>query len=149
MVSREAIIETARTYVETPFAHQGRTKGSALDCVGLPLMVAGDLGLNDKDGQPLNGGCYTTYSAQPVGNYVYQLCQKHLVYKPVRAMLPGDVLVFNVETAPCHVGILSEKDGVAYVIHAYNGVGKCVEHVLDYRWRKRLVGCFQFPEVED
>lgn len=148
-ITRERIVAAARVYIDTPFGHQGRTKGRALDCVGLPLMVAGDLGLVDKDGQPLHGGCYTTYSPQPVGNYVYQMCQKHLVYKPVREMLPGDVLVFAVPSAPCHVGIVSAEKGAINIIHAYNVAGKCVEHVLDVKWQRRIVGCFKFPEVED
>ena|SRR5208282_1894848 len=150
-VSRDHIVAVARKYLDTPFAPKGRMLGIGLDCVGLPLMVAGELALVDKSGMPLNGGTYSTYSDQPVGNYVYEMCMKHLVYKPVREMLPGDVLCISVVSAPCHVAIASDDaQGLACIIHAYSGgARKVVEHPLDKKWQRRVTGCFKFPEVRD
>ena len=150
-IKREQIVTKAREYDGTPFAHQGRVKGLACDCVGLPLMVAGELGLNDINGQPVNGALYRNYSPQPTGNYVLEICCKHLRRKAVNQLKPGDVLCMKVLTAACHVGIYTgEVNGVPHLIHAYNGgAEKVSEHCIDDRWRKRIVAAFEFPEAED
>jgi hypothetical protein len=130
--------------------HQGRIKGLGIDCVGIPLCVAGDLGLKDKDGLAMNGKLYASYSPQPDGNHVHRMCQKHLVQKPVREMKPGDVISMKVESAPCHVGIVGEDANGLTIIHAYSGMmNKTIEHSIDAKWRRRIAGCFAFPEVED
>lgn len=149
-ITRAMIDKTAREYMDTPFAPKGRVKGQRTDCVGLVLMVAGDLGLADKSGMPIHAGLYTTYPDQPVGNYVYDLCMQHLVYKPVREMLPGDVLCLNQGAGACHVGFCSESsDGRVSIIHAYSGGPNAVkEQPLDFKWQRRIVGCFKFPEVD-
>lgn len=150
-VTREQVQAAARKYLGTPFADKGRLLGRGLDCVGLPLMVAGDLNLVDRDGVPLNGASYSTYSAQPQGTYVHDMCMKHLVYKPTREMLPGDVVSLRVVSSPCHVGIITEDvNGRVGLIHAYSGgPGKVIEHLLDVKWQRRIVGCFKYPEVID
>lgn len=144
------IVAEARKWLGTPFKAKGRLLGHGLDCVGLPLMVAEGLGLQDRHGQPLNGACYSTYSDQPVGTYVHDMCLKHLVAKPVREMKPGDILTLNVSTAPCHVAIVSEDHKKRLsIIHAYSGgPAKVVEHLIDIKWRRRIAGCFSFPEVQ-
>ena len=34
------VVKEARTWIGTPFVHQGRTKGLACDCLGLMIGVA-------------------------------------------------------------------------------------------------------------
>lgn len=150
-VTRQQIVTAARKWLDTPFAHQGRTLGRGLDCVGLPLMIAEELGLKDKLGEPLNGASYAVYSPQPLGDYVYQICLKHLVYKPTREMQPGDILSVKVLTAPCHVAMVGkDRAGRLTIIHAYSGgAAKVVEHLLDEKWRARIAGCFAYPGIEE
>ena len=150
-VTRAQIQEAARRYTATPFKPKGRMLGRGLDCVGLVLCVAGDLKLVDKSGLPLNGACYSTYSDQPLGNLVHELCGKHLVYKPVREMQPGDVVSINFANGACHVGIIVEDfNHRVGIIHAYaGGPQKVGEHLLDSKWMRRIAGCFEFPEVID
>jgi cell wall-associated NlpC family hydrolase len=124
-------------------------KGKACDCVGLPLMIAGELGIVDTHGQPLSGETYKNYGPQPEGTLVLDLCVKHLVRGTVNAMQPGDVVVMRVPSTPCHVGIYSGVvNGAPSLIHAYAGVDKCVEHGIDAKWRRRIVAVFSFPGVE-
>lgn len=148
-VSRAQIVACARTYLETPFGDKGRVRGKSLDCVGLPLMVAEELGLVDNDGERLHGRSYISYSSQPTGTIVLDLCIKHLVRKGLSKIQPGDVLVMVVPTTPCHVGIYSGiVDGVPHLIHAYSGgPDKCVEQPIDVRWKRRIVAAFEFPGV--
>lgn len=150
-VTRAQVVAEARRWLRTPFGHQGRTLGRRIDCVGLPLMVAGALGLSDKSGKPLNGACYATYTSQPLGTYVHDVCMEHLEYKPLREMLPGDVVSISIATAPCHVGIITEdKNHRPCLLHAYDGgLHEVTEHILDTKWQRRIVGCFKFPEVID
>ena len=149
-IKRNQVVECARSYIGTPFAHAGRVKGRALDCVGLPLMVAGDLGLKDTSGEPLHGRLYTAYTPQPVTTIVLDLCMKHLKRKGLQDLKPGDVLVMKVPSTPCHVGIFTEmKDGLMYFVHAYTGADGTVEQPVDARWKRRIVAAFEFPNVED
>jgi len=149
-MKRAEIVRVARTWLGTPFIHQGRVKGVGVDCPGIPLCVAEELGLKDKNGEPMTGRMYHNYTAQPVGTYVHDMCCKHLVRVGLSKMKLGDVVSVNMLTAPCHVAIIGEgKDGLT-LIHAYDGgTHKVTEQPLDEKWRRRIAGCFQFPEVED
>jgi len=149
MANRKQIIETARTYVGTPFQHQARVKARGLDCVGLILCVADDLKINDTSGKPFNKFDYVDYGPQPSGGFVNEQCATRLV-KVNRPPQPGDVVNLRVPVEPCHVAIISEHGGALYMIHAYNGgTHKCVEHVFDKAWQRRLVGVFEFPGIEE
>jgi hypothetical protein len=145
------IVAKAREYINTPFAPKGRAKGSATDCVGLVLMVAGELDLKDVNGVSVSGSLYSDYSDQPLGNYVHEACMRHLVYVPVRLLKPGNVVTVSLGTAPCHVGIIgSDKAGALTLIHAYNGGSRLViEQPIDTRWLRRFRGGFAFPEVKE
>lgn len=149
-INRQEITTCARTFIGTPFRHAGRCKGvrGGLDCVGLPLMIAGELGLLDIDGKPLTGDTYKAYTAQPVDNLVLDLCVKHLVRVAVPDQQEGDVLVMKVPHSPCHVGISAGiVNGQPGIIHAYSGAEGTVEHGIDVKWARRIVAAFRFPGV--
>lgn len=148
-ISTYQVIECARTFLGTPFRDRGRAKGRGLDCVGLPLMVAGELGIKDTEGQPIHGQLYTAYSPQPINNIVLDLCAKHLVRVSLQDKQTGDILVMKVPHAPCHVGIyLGKVNGEDWLIHAYAGVDKVVEQPIDIKWQRRICAAFRFPGVE-
>lgn len=147
MRKRKEVIEHARSYVDTPFHAKGRVRGLGIDCVGLILCVAEDLNLKDIIGAPLLRTDYTQYSDQPVGRFVQDRCRERLQLKSTSEMKPGDVVTMRIPIEPCHVGIISEHNGTLYLIHAYSGTKKCVEHILDAAWRRRIVCVFQFPEL--
>lgn len=148
MVKRSQIVSKAREYRGTPFQHQGRLKGRSCDCVGLVLMVADELSIKDKNGVPIKGSDNANYSAQPMGRFVHEECQRRLREKPISEMKEGDVVTLRVST-PCHVAIISTVNGVTGMIHAYAPFGKVTEHIMDAKWRKRIEGVFEFEEVED
>lgn len=149
-MTRAEIISTARSYVGTPFQDKGRRAGQGMDCVGLVLCVAHDLNAVDKNGTPFTRTMYNDYSGQPSGNYVHLTCIKHLDVKAVTNMKPGDVVTMALPSAPCHVGFVGDSPDGMTIIHAYNGGGKkCMEHVISPEWKRRIVGCFGVPGVED
>lgn len=150
MPTKADIVATARTYIGTPFVDKGRLKGKACDCVGLPLLVAGELALRDKHDQPLTGQTYCSYTAQPVDDIVLATCVRHLCRRSLTDLQPGDVLVMRLPDTPCHVGIYCGLvDGVPHLVHAYNGAKGCVEHPIDVRWRRRICAAFYFPGVTE
>jgi len=148
-VSTKKDIESkAREYVGTRFQHQGRLKGRAMDCVGLPLCVADDLGLVDKLGVPFKKHDNANYSAQPLDRFVHEEAQRRMIEKPIDQMQPGDLVTIRLPDVPCHVAIISTVNGTIGMIHAYATIGKVVEHIMDVKWRRRIEGCFAFPGVE-
>lgn len=151
MTTRKQVVEQARKYLGTPFAHQGRTRLHSLDCVGLVLCVGHDLQIKDINGVQLERYAYRDYGPQPVGTAVLEACRKHLQALPLDTPLRhGMVINMRVPTDPSHVGIVSTDYGYPCVIHAYSGgEEKCVEHIIDKAWYRRIVGRFDFPGIED
>jgi len=150
MPTRKQVQEVARQYADTPFGHQGRVKGRALDCVGLVLCVSEDLGIVDREGNALCRDTYNTYGPQPASTFVLDSCRKHLIEKDWANVKPGDVLCLRIPTDPTHTAIVTERAGVLYMLHAYDGgLKRCVEHIIDTAWRRRVVSVFEFPGIED
>ena len=137
MSIRQQIVSTAREYLDTPFSHQGRLKGVGIDCAGLVIGVARDLGLEYVD--------ETGYPPVPNGGLFLRTVER--VCTPVAAddVLPGDLAVFRFLTEPQHIAIISEIDPLM-LIHAWEKMGRCVENCLDATWRRRLVGFYRFRE---
>jgi len=162
-VTRDAIIAKAREFLGTSLVHQGRVKGKCIDCVGLVLCVAEELGLRDKNGNALLGSDHLNYGPQPLGSLVHETTKERLAVKwersqgtPMPELLPGDVLTIRNPHAACHAGIVSSLNGAVAIIHAYpvgparpgpRNKQRVCEHVLDARWRARIEGIFEFPEA--
>jgi NlpC/P60 family putative phage cell wall peptidase len=138
VTTRTDIIAAARGWIGMPFRHQGRLKGVGVDCVGLVIGVARELGIADVD--------HRTYERRPDSHTVARMLARHMRRKPDAARLPGDVLLLAAPLIPCHMGILTERDGTPSLIHAWVTAGRCEEHVLGY-WALRIRGVFAFPGV--
>ena len=154
MLTRKQIEDCARTYLGTPFQHQGRVKGIASDCVGLPYCVADELGINDRSGNAIGRTDNANYPAQPTDSFVYTECQRLLIEKPIAEMQVGDVLTLKMPSIPCHVGIVSRlyvgtPNECFGIIHAFSLAHKVVETIIGKALRSRIHGCFSFPGVSD
>lgn len=150
MTTRKQIQTKAREFIGTPFMDQHRTKGKGIDCVGLVLLVAEELGIAYADTEEMRGCDYLNYHHAGLNSFVLTECKKRLIEKPIKDMKPGDVIVMAVPDIPCHCGIVSEFGGYTYMIHALNsGAMKVVEHIMDNVWRSRIRGVFEYPGVKD
>ncbi len=110
--------------------------GRGLDCVGLALVVARELGLSDYD--------WTGYSRLPQPRLLFaHAARAGFRRKDMGCVTGGDLLVMRFHEDPAHVAIATER--AAGIIHACARRGRVVEHRLDRRWRDRIVGCFLFP----
>lgn len=136
MPRADDIAAAARAYLDVPFRHQGRSR-AGVDCAGLIICAARDLGVSDFE--------YRSYGRQPDGDEMAAILKAHLV--PIRRDRPraGAVAHLRITTRPQHLGLLlPRRGGGLNIIHAYEGVGRVVEHIFDAPWRRRLVGLYRF-----
>lgn len=136
MVIREEVIEEARTWINTPFHHQGRVKGAGVDCAGVVIGTAEALGLlSDFNDMP--------YAKSPSADQLRTTLKTYMDEIPVSEALPGDVLLFAFDREPQHVGFLTNIG----LLHAYAQVRKCVEHSFDAVWQSRVRGAYRFKGI--
>ena len=131
------VIEAARECLGTPFRHQGRIVGEALDCAGVAVHVAERLGYGVLDvtgygRTPVNGQLEDTLSSQP---FLYQV--------EIPEAAPGDILLMRFAGEPQHLAILADNT----IIHAYESVEMCCEHSLTSKWAARIVKVYRFLEI--
>ena len=130
MTTVEDIITEARSWVGTPFHHQGRAKGSGCDCAGLILEVARAFHLTEFQ--------WTDYEHMPDGVMLKQTCDEHMDRITPAEAQPGDVVLFKFEEYPQHLGFLGDYVfGGLSLIHALATARKVVEHRFDDQW----MGC--------
>jgi len=131
------IINEARGWIDTPFVHQGRTKGQAVDCAGLIIGVAEAIGaIGDFED-------LANYPRSPDGT-MRGVLNKHLDRKLVMDQKSGDVLFFAFARIPQHLAILTDCNTI---IHAYETSGRVVEHIYDDVWRRMVRGVYAFKVV--
>lgn len=137
-MTREQIITTARQYIGTPWQHQARLKGVGVDCTGLVVCVARDLGVTLHDRRAYGRRA----EADPVLlRYLDGQCRR--VDRPQL----GDIMVFwwNQNTRrPQHVGIRTDVG----IIHAYALARSVCEHTIDKEMMHKFICAYEFPGVE-
>lgn len=133
-MSGEDIVVAARRWLGTSFHHQGRVRGVGVDCAGLVIGVARELGLMDFD--------VTGYGHRPDDQEMERLVRVHLAEIPLADAAPGDVLLLLIDGRPQHLGILTDIG----LIHAYAPARKVVEHRIDEVWPARIRAAFRFPD---
>lgn len=138
MTSRAQIVDRARVYLDTPFAHQGRLLGVGIDCAGLVIKVAHDLGLSQFD---IDG-----YSAQPDETTFRATLREHMDEISPGELQPGDVLTFHFGKER-HMGIVSGIDPLT-IIHAWSKVGGVKEHPVDPWMWERVRSAYRYRGVE-
>ena len=140
-LTRDTLIATARSFVGTPFRHQGRS-AQGVDCVGLLICIARTLDLPQDD--------VTGYTRRAEGMGFLEHFRGQLVEIALSAAGPADVLVFVETVYPCHTGLLSERHGTPHLIHAHAPRRKVIEEPYLGVWPARARFAFRFPQlIED
>jgi hypothetical protein len=149
MAARSDIVRIARTYLGTPFHHRGRTPGVALDCAGLLVCDARELGLVSADFD------VPSYTATPDGTMI-EWCDRYMGARATKkSMQPGDAICLITQREPGapeqHLGILADyRHGGLSIIHASNdrlhkGV---IEHRLIFSPAFRFAAAWSFPGIQ-
>lgn len=129
------VVSYARECLNTPFRHQGRVCGVALDCAGVIVHCATRLELQHADMQG--------YPRLPYRNSLQEFlnAQPNLREVPIAEMAAGDVILMSIKAAPNHLGIYA---GNGYMIHAYDDIGRTVEQRIDDAWLKKITAVYRF-----
>ena len=138
-VSPEAVVAAARAQLGVKWQHQARLPGVALDCAGLVICVARELGLVAPE-VDVNG-----YSRVPDGSML-RWCLQYM--RPLSAPQPGAVLVGAWQRHPQHMGVLAAyRHGGHSLVHACSTAGKVVETRLAREAAMRAVAVYALPGV--
>ena len=132
-MSPDRVIAEARTWLNVPFRHQGRD-GHGIDCVGLPIVVCQSLGLLDQRFDVAN------YGRLPSGELVTRL---QAVCRPIEQAVPGSLIVIAWSRLAAHVAICAGET----MIHAYERIGRVIEHGYRGRWVRMTHSVWALPGV--
>lgn len=141
IITRMDVVAEARTWLETPFAHQGWKKGLACDCIGLIKGVGVALGLFDYNENSEKAQRYAAYSTLPNPRKMRQGLAEFFVSIPKDEALPSDILYIAWAKEPQHVALVTDHG----IIHSYSHIGKVVEHALDEEWSRRVCAAYRYP----
>ncbi len=117
MTARSDIVTAARGWIGTPYRHRGSCLGAGCDCLGLVRGIWRALYGDEPEPPPP----YTPDWAERAGTEtLLQAASRHLVEIDIRAVKPGDVLLFrpDLKGPAKHCAIVSGPTGI---IHAYWG----------------------------
>ena len=138
-MTRDELINSARSYLGTPFHHQGRLPHVGLDCAGLVVCAASENGYAVDD---VRG-----YANIPSQGLFTQSVMGHCDKINIDELQAGDLCMFAFTSEPQHIAIVSSVEPLK-IIHAYLQVNKVVENNLDGFWLKKLRGCYRLKGVE-
>lgn len=147
MTTSAEFVAVARGELGTPYRHQGRLSGVALDCIGLPFVCAWKCGLVDRSVDVRD------YSPTPDGTSLIAHCDRLLIRKELKDMSIGDLLIISWDTDPQHFCIVGDyPHGGFSVIHAKGVIGgkrgKVIEHRLDPDTLSKAVALYRIPGLE-
>ena len=141
---REAVVAEARTWLGTPFQHQGRVKGPGIDCIGLIYMLAKKYELGETSMAVLKKSGFTGYAKVPKRGQMRSMCTEYLKQIRYEERLAGDVFLIRIGRLEGHVGLYT---GDNTVIHAMSTFNKCVEHSINSDFRLNITGTYRFPRL--
>lgn len=135
MTTADDIVTEARSWVGTPFRHQGRVKGKCVDCAGHIARVGAVTKRTTFD--------TTQYSRQPNPRRMRAILNRELVPIAITEARGGDVFFMAYNSRhPRHLAIFTGES----IIHAYEDIGFCVEHRFTDEWRRRVRAAYRYPE---
>jgi len=133
------IVAKATELQGTRYKHVGRTL-NGLDCAGLLVYVAKDLGISDFDS--------IAYSRRPnVKEFTAAMVSAGCRRLRHSEREHGDILRFSIEGWPVHVGIYEvDQKGQEWVTHAYLPHKQVTRERLRPELEKAISTVWRFPE---
>lgn len=134
MMAADEIIAAARAELGTPFVHQGRLPGKALDCAGLAVVVASHWHAVNEP---------RAYGRSPHLGLLQQWVEAQDFLEPASKPEAGHLMLMRFSKEPQHLAICAGET----IIHSYSIVGKVVEHRFSDVWRARVVRAYRFKDM--
>lgn len=143
------LVAIARQWVGTPYVHQHRTKGVAVDCVGLVIGAGLEADVLPT-WSPEAWEPHRNYGRAPNPDHMTRAIEQFL--EPLD-LAPGEVAPDGAvafigwrENLPMHLAIMATApDGRQTMIHAFGHIGRVVEHGFDAEWPDRVVSWWVYP----
>jgi len=134
---RELIVQEARSWIGTPWRHQGRNK-YGIDCAGLILKVAHALNISEFD--------TFDYQRYPSGNkFLDYFTKNNCKYVMLNKIQLGDILILNMGPYPCHCGIYTGND---MFIHSFVTRRGVIEEKWHDKFKQITFAAYSYPGVE-
>lgn len=144
---RPDILVEARSWLGTPWHHQGHTKGRNCDCIGLVVEVLRSCGYIPEF-------VYPVYDRMPHGDEITPYLKKYLEGPiDLKDALPGDVVQITWgKRIPMHLAFFGNYAHVAIsaplsLIHSMLMPGFVAEHIYIGEWIERTKGIYRIPGV--
>lgn len=137
-ITAQELVDEARTWIDTPFRHQGRSR-SGVDCVGYPLCI-----MKTKGILPATYTDKPLYGRQPIS--ADQLDVVKSFCTPLDGALENGCVIMIIWPKakwPSHVALLDGRD----MIHAYELSGKVVKHRYGEPWVRMTHSTWRLPGV--
>ena len=144
-VSGADIVAAARGYLGAKWQHQGRSD-EAMDCAGLVIKVAHDLGLSDFD--------KTDYRRLSSPSEMLSICRANLVEISRTELRIGDVVVLVCGGNP-HIGFIGDYKPAPGVLTLIHSQARHPRQVVEAQFNEiylryaqaSVAGCFRYPGV--
>lgn len=139
----QKVIEFAKSWLRTPYRHQGYKKQIGCDCLGLIRGLWRELyGKEPERPKPYN----KDWAEHAGGEPMLEAAEKYFGAQiDIADMHPGCLILFRwrIGSVIKHAGILTESHSF---IHAYERVGVTSSPLVP-SWRRRIAAVFEFPEI--
>ena len=140
MTTRAEIIAEARSWLKTPYRHQGRLKGIASDCAGMVNKVGESKGcVSSEDANRKD------YGREPDPIKMKAALDKLFIRVPKAEMRPGDIPWMRAQTKAQHIGILSERNTLIHAVQNYD----VQELPLESFVKHKIVAVYRFKGLSD
>lgn len=130
------VVNVARSWIDTPFHHQGRQKGIGCDCLGLIMGIAAELQIPSRMGKMLVEYDRLDYHYRQDAALLLPTLLRHLQCSSVVAA--GCVIILQIQSQPRHLGIVAEHNKELSIIHACMRQQKVIEQPLRHSLQQRI-----------
>jgi len=144
MPTSASYLARARSYLGTPFRHQGRKPGMGLDCVGVLVCAGRAEGIEVTDTPNYRRHAdWATFTAKFNENADW-------VGNSLDALEPGRIIILRDGKYQTHCAVIGTDpvDGAFTIVHAYEPRGKVVEERITEDWRSRIVGVYKLRGLD-
>jgi len=139
MPTKEEFVAEVKTWINTPFHHAARVKNAGVDCVGLAVGAAKNLGIHFED-QP-------NYPTLPTSGLFEKAVDSQTDPVELDDIRIGDLMKFRIVVETQHLAVVTQVEPTILITHAYAPARKCVEVNFDDYWKERLMGVRRIKEL--